>query len=151
MCFLILTVPDVLLKVSTPAVNTSAIEVQWEVERIDPQLQTPSQFLVSYCPKDYYHCFSNITATAMKVVLHPLYTYVWYQIKVKAINILTAKDGTKVEIPEGNFSEPVENRTTEGGKHFSSFLSSSISQVQVRLTFRLTGWLTAELIDSQII
>ena len=46
--------------------------------------------------------------------LQNLLTYVEYEIKVQPINI-TAKDGTTVEFPEGNYSNPVNETTLQGG------------------------------------
>ena len=65
------------------------------------------------CPGE----FCNVTYTsAVELDLDNLLMNVMYTVKVRAINI-TAKDGTMVTFPEGNYSKPVNETTLEGGEN----------------------------------
>jgi len=102
------------LNVTATATSNSSIDVKWDIQRIHPQLNNSLKYRVSYCPTK--GCGErNITETSGKMAkLQNLLTYVEYEIKVQPINI-TAKDGTTVEFPEGNYSNPVNETTLQGG------------------------------------
>lgn len=98
--------------------------MKWDIQHIRPQLNNPLKYRVSYCPTK--ECEEgNITETSNSTTkLQNLLTYVEYEIKVQPINI-TAKDGTAVESPEGNYSNPVNERTLEGGNEDLLFCAFS--------------------------
>ncbi|XP_068751750.1 protein sidekick-1-like [Montipora capricornis] len=121
------TIPDVNLTfLYANATSNSSITVLWQIQHINKRLNEPTRYRLSYCPKKYCEKYSfvanhNAKTSAYPVNLNTLFeyslrnltTYVEYKIRVRAVGI-TAKDGTKVLIPRGNFSEPIYKRTLEG-------------------------------------
>ena len=60
----------------------------------------------------------NVTGINLTTVsLTDLRSYTRYGVAAKATNI-SAKDGTEVKTPHGNYSDPVYNETHEGGEEF---------------------------------
>lgn len=102
------------------AESHTSVNVRWKIEDIHERLNNPVHFNLSYCPvKDCREYHSNTSQDKSKEIVG-LITYAEYKFKVKAVGI-TAKDGTRVVYPEGNFSEPFRGRTKEGGKNRSVF------------------------------
>ncbi|XP_068689584.1 protein sidekick-1-like isoform X2 [Montipora foliosa] len=112
------TIPDVNLTfLYANATSNSSIDVSWKIQHINKRLNEPTRYRLSYCPKKYCEKYSaddpvNLN-TLFEYSLGNLTTYVEYKIRVMAMDI-TAKDGTKVLIPSGNFSKPIYGRTLEG-------------------------------------
>ena len=110
--------PEVVLNATASVKNKTSILVSWQIERIHPRLKPPDTYQVSYCP----HCFwktcweTNISTSSgnQTTLVSGLLVGVTYNITVRAINV-TARDGTPVETPYGNYSEPVYSTTLEGG------------------------------------
>ena len=120
--FIYFTVPKVkLVVVSVTANSNTSVNVHWKIQEIHERLNNPVHFNLSYCPvEDCREYHSNRSQGKSKEIVG-LITYAEYEFKVKAVGI-TAKDGTRVLYPEGNFSEPFRGRTKEGGKKRSVFL-----------------------------
>ena len=122
--FFVFVVPDVNLTLfKAGATSNSSINVSWKIQHINKRLNEPTRYRLSYCPKKYCENYSFVENhnAETSADLENLITYVKYKIRVKAVGI-TAKDGTKVLIPSGNFSEPIYERTLEGGKRWSLYL-----------------------------
>ena len=127
--FFVFVVPDVNLTFSgAKTTSISSITVLWKIQHINKRLNEPTRYRLSYCPKKYCEKYSFVANHSAKTSAYPvnlstlfeyslrnLTTYVEYKIRVRAVGI-TAKDGTKVLFPRGNFSEPIYKRTLEGGK-----------------------------------
>ena len=127
--FFVFVVPDVNLTfLEAKATSNSSINVSWKIQHINKRLNEPTSYRLSYCPKKYCEKYSFVANHSAKTSAYPvnlntlfehslgnLTTYVEYKIRVRAVGI-TAKDGTKVLFPRGNFSEPIYGRTLEGGK-----------------------------------
>lgn len=143
--------PDVLLNVSATVISNSSIKLTWAITDVHPQLKVKG-FNIKYCVlkrngtsmEDLDKtCTSdpceekNENANAVPYLhmmdsqkflsLHHLRSYTKYGITVRATNI-TARDGTVVKTPYGNYSEPVYNTTHEGGKRT---LLSTVKSVQL--------------------
>ena len=73
---------------------------------------------MSYCPrcrgKTCLEKNISTSASNLTTLVSGLLVGVTYNITVRAINV-TARDGTLVETPYGNYSEPVYSTTHEGG------------------------------------
>ena len=110
--------PEVVLNATASVINETSIRAWWEIGSIHPRLRTPDTYQVSYCP----HCrwkpclATNISTSAgnLTTLVSGLLVGVTYTITVRAINV-TARDGTPVETPYGEYSKPVYNTTHEGG------------------------------------
>ena len=127
--FFVFVVPDVNLTFSgAETTSNSSITVLWKIQHINKRLNEPTRYRLSYCPKKYCEKYSFVANYSAETSAYPvnlnanfeynlenLTTYVEYKIRVRAVGI-TAKDGTKVLFPRGNFSEPIYERTLEGGK-----------------------------------
>lgn len=116
------TVPKVkLVVVSVTAKSNTSVNVRWKIQEIHERLNDPEHFNLSYCPVEDCREYHSNTSQGKSKEIVGLITYAEYEFKVKAVGI-TAKDGTTMVYPEGNFSEPFRGRTKEGGKKRSVFL-----------------------------
>ena len=117
--FLYVTVPKVkLVGKGVIGKTDTSVNVSWEIEDIHKRLKNPQRFNLHYCPVENCtsYTWKNITSSKRSAVISGLITYAEYKFKVKAVGI-TARDGTKMLFPEGNFSHPFNGRTMEGGKN----------------------------------
>lgn len=128
-----LSLPDpyVVLNVTAEATSNSTIRVKWKIEQILDQL-IANGLKIKYCEmkrnegnepdglddrcnpcKD-----KNVTDKNLQTVsLTDLRSYTIYNITAQVTNI-SAKDGTLVETPHGNYSNPIYPETHEGGEEY---------------------------------
>ena len=128
-----LPAPNVALNVTAKAESNSTIMVTWKIENIHDQL-IAGNFIIQYCEvegnnqdKLLTRCnrrpckYNNVTTSpgtgAHTEHLTGLPSYTRYRIKVKAINI-TARDGTEVATPYGEYSNSSYDNTSEAGEEF---------------------------------
>lgn len=96
------------------------------------------QELDSHCLKDpceekHVTDMANVPMSPNAVALTGLRSYTKYRIRVQATNV-TAKDRTVVTTPYGNYSNPINETTYEGGKENIILNSKTRLTARVRMT-----------------
>lgn len=98
--------------------SNSSINVTWKVIEKPFGLNTPDKYEIESCTVDNScqnrSCLTNITSKNWHEFTN-LRGGTTHKFRVRPIE-LSAKDGTVLKYPEGNFSEQINVTTKEGGK-----------------------------------
>ncbi|XP_022778501.1 Down syndrome cell adhesion molecule-like protein 1 homolog, partial [Stylophora pistillata] len=131
--------PKVTLNFTDRSVTNSSLKVTWNVTEKPVGLNMPDKYEIESCAVDdsckVGSCMNNTTSTNWYELLE-LRGASAYKFRDRAIN-LTARDGTVLKHPEGNFSEHIEVTTQEGAPTQAPLNVSAKphSQTSIRITW----------------